>query len=203
MKTDTAEINEVEDSPLLTSGIGQKLRQRRKVKQLSLSEVANKAGLSIGLLSQIERGISAPSLRSLGMICAALSMPLRWLFQNDKIEDSDEENFIVRANRRRKMDLGASGMSKEILSPDALTSLQLMRFIIHPQSDVVEGLAPREDGAKAGTVIAGSLGFEVDGQSYTLLPGDSFAFKASSKYKLWCIGEVDCELFWVTTPAVY
>jgi len=139
MKTDTAEIIEVDDSPMLTNGIGQKLRQRRKVKQLSLSEVANKAGLSIGLLSQIERGISAPSLRSLGMICAALSMPLRWLFQNDKIENNDEENLIVRATRRRKMDLGASGMSKEILSPDAITSLQLMRFVIHPQSDVVEG----------------------------------------------------------------
>lgn len=203
MKTDTPEINEVDDGPMLTSGIGQKLRQRRKVKQLSLSEVANKAGLSIGLLSQIERGISAPSLRSLGMICAALSMPLRWLFQNEKIEDSDEENLIVRANRRRKMDLGASGMSKEILSPDALTSLQLMRFVIHPQSDVVEGLAPRGDGAKAGTVIAGSLGIEVDGQTYTLFVGDSFAFKASSRYKLWCIGEADCELFWVSAPSVY
>ncbi len=203
MKTDTAEIIEVDDSPMLTNGIGQKLRQRRKVKQLSLSEVANKAGLSIGLLSQIERGISAPSLRSLGMICAALSMPLRWLFQNDKIENNDEENLIVRATRRRKMDLGASGMSKEILSPDAITSLQLMRFVIHPQSDVVEGIAPRADGAKAGTVMTGTLGLEVDGQTYSLTPGDSFAFKASSRYKLWCIGEADCELFWVTAPAIY
>lgn len=203
MKTDTAELLDVDDGPMLTIDIGQKLRQRRKVKKLSLNEVANKAGLSIGLLSQIERGISAPSLRSLDMICSALSMPLRWLFQNDKIEDSEEENLIVRANRRRKMDLGASGMSKEILSPDALTSLQLMRFIIHPHSQVVEGLAPRDIGAKAGTVVSGSLGLEVDGKSYALAPGDSFAFKASSKYNLWCIGEEDCELFWVSSPAVY
>jgi transcriptional regulator with XRE-family HTH domain len=203
MNFDKAETTGVKDINMMTDGIGEKLRQRRKVKQLSLVEVAKMTGLSIGLLSQIERGISAPSLRSLGMICSALSMPLRWLFQNEHIENSIEENIVVRVARRRKMDLGASGMSKEILSPDALTSLQLMRFVLHPQSKVVEGLAPIVNGAKAGTVISGILGLEVDEKTYSLLPGDSFAFKASSRYKLWCIGKEDCELFWATTPAIY
>jgi len=203
MKTDTVEDFVEKEAPMLTEGIGQKLRQRRKVKQLSLSDVASKAGLSIGLLSQIERGISAPSLRSLSMICAALSMPLRWLFQHEQSDDSGEEDVIVRFARRRKMDLGASGMSKEILSPDTLTSLQLMRFVLHPHSKPVEGILQSSDGAKAGTVIDGTLGLEVAGKTYLLSTGDSFAFKSNAEYKIWCVGEVDCELYWVTTPAIY
>ena len=203
MKIQKLEVSEVSDVPKLAEGIGQKLRQRRKVKQLSLSQVASMAGLSIGLLSQIERGISAPSLRSLSMICAALSMPVRWLFQYEQSNESGEEDIVVRFSRRRKMDLGASSMSKEILSPDTLTDLQLMRFILHPHSKPVEGIIHPTDGAKAGTVIAGVLGLEVDGRSYSLNPGDSFAFKSSASYKIWCIGESDCELFWATTPAIY
>jgi len=74
---------------------------------------------------------------------------------------------------------------------------------LHPQSKVVEGLAPIVNGAKAGTVISAIMGLEVDEKTYSLLPGDSFAFKASSRYKLWCIGKEDCELFWATTPAIY
>jgi transcriptional regulator with XRE-family HTH domain len=203
MKIDKTEITQVNELPWITDSIGQKLRQRRKVKRLSLAEVAQEAGLSIGLLSQIERGISAPSLRSLSMICAALSMPVRWLFESDQVENSDEAQVVVRHGRRRKMDLGASGMSKEILSPDSITDIQLMRFVLHPQSKVVEGIKISRTGAKAGTVISGVLGLELDGKTYKIGPGDSFAFKASSTYKIWCASESDCELYWVTNPAIY
>lgn len=59
-----------------TDGIGQELRQRRKARCLSLKELAAKADLSIGLLSQIERGLSTPCLRSLNQICQVLDMPI-------------------------------------------------------------------------------------------------------------------------------
>lgn len=203
MKIDKVEVSEVREAPWITDGIGQKLRQRRKVKQLSLADVAEEAGLSIGLLSQIERGISAPSLRSLSMICAALSMPLRWLFENEQAGNSEEAQVVVRHTQRRKMDLGASGMSKEILSPDAITGIQLMRFVLHPNSKPVDGLKPTTNGAKAGTVIAGTLGLELDGKTYQLNQGDSFAFNSNSVYKIWCASDIDCELYWVTTPAIY
>src|SRR3546814_1232324 len=75
-----------------TEGIGQKLRQRRKVRRKSLKEVATRSSLSIGLLSQIERGISSPSLRSLKQICEALEMPMSWLFDKEAYLYRSEEH---------------------------------------------------------------------------------------------------------------
>lgn len=191
-------------SPAMASdGVGQKLRHRRKVRQLSISEVAERAGLSIGLLSQIERGLSTPSLRSLNQICKALEMPLRWLFDADEGAAAGEEAIVVRLANRRRMDLGNAGMSKEILSTDAIPQLQLIRFVLHPGAK--SGISPNQhaSGAKAGTVISGQLRLEVDGREFILSRGDSFSFLASARYRFACVGDVDCEMFWAVTPALY
>ncbi|MEI2415243.1 XRE family transcriptional regulator [Orrella sp. JC864] len=187
----------------LHEGIGQKLRQRRKVRQFSLSEVAARANISIGLLSQIERGLSAPSLRSLRQICQALEMPLGWLFESEDPQRAGEEQVVVRKPRRRRMVLGAAGMTKEILSPDTVPQLQLMRMIIHPEGRSGDSPNQHATGAKTGTVLAGRLGLEIDGRRYLLDQGDSFAFHATSQYRFWCEGDVDCDVLWAVTPALY
>jgi transcriptional regulator with XRE-family HTH domain len=184
-------------------GIGQKLRQRRRVKRLSLSNVSEKAGLSIALLSQIERGLSTPSLRSLDQICTALDMPMLWLFDRNEKSNPDEDAIVVRYSQRRRMNLGSGGMVKEILSPDTVSQLQLMRFVIHPGGTSGNSPYLHPSGAKCGTVLAGRLGIEIDGQEYILNPNDSFAFHASSPYRFWAVGDVDCELIWAVTPALY
>ncbi len=194
----------VRESPMLADGIGQKLRQRRKVRKLSLSEVATRAGLSIGLLSQIERGMSTPSLRALNQICEALEMPLRWLFDaEEEAGHPGGESAVVRLSNRRRMDLGYAGMTKEILSPDSVPQLQLMRFVIRPGGKSGDSPNRREGGAKAGTVISGCLGLQIDGREFLLKRGDSFSFVATSQYRFWCVGDEDCELIWVVTPALY
>lgn len=186
-----------------SDGVGQKLRHRRKVRKLSISEVAERAGLSIGLLSQIERGLSTPSLRSLNQICKALEMPLRWLFDEVEGSAAGEESIVVRVANRRRMDLGNAGMSKEILSTDAIPQLQLIRFVLHPGAK--SGISPNQHatGAKAGTVLSGQLQLEVDGREFILNRGDSFSFLASARYRFACVGDVDCEMFWAVTPALY
>jgi transcriptional regulator with XRE-family HTH domain len=187
-----------------TESVGQKLRHRRVVRRMSLNDVAEKAGLSIALLSQIERGLSTPSLRSLNQICEALDMPMRWLFDADGAAAAGEETVVVRSANRRCLDLGQnSGMSKEILSTDAVPQLQLMRFVLHPGLTSGVSPSPHPTGAKAGTVLAGQLWLEVNGREYVLNRGDSFSFHASSAYRFACFGDVDCEMIWAVTPALY
>lgn len=187
----------------LAEGIGQKLRQRRKVKRLSLQTIAEKTGLSIGLLSQIERGISTPSLRSLTQICQALEMPMPWLFDRDTPSSQPREDSVVRLSQRRRLDLGSGGMIKEILSPDSVTDIQMMRFIIHPGGSSGDSPYTSPNGAKCGTVLKGTLGLDINGQTHVLHPNDSFAFHARERYRFWTIGDIDCEVIWVVTPALY
>ena len=184
-------------------GIGQKLRQRRKVRRLSLKELAAKAGLSIGLLSQIERGLSTPSLRSLNQICLALEMPMPWLFDRDESANAVKEESVVRMAQRRRTNLGSGGMLKDILSPDSVSEIQLMRFVIHPGGRSGDSPAQHPTGAKCGTVLAGCLGLEINGQEHILNQNDSFAFKASARYRFWAVGDADCEVIWAVTPALY
>ncbi|WP_298014818.1 XRE family transcriptional regulator [uncultured Castellaniella sp.] len=188
----------------LATGIGKRLRQRRKVKRLSLREVSAKAGVSIGLLSQIERGISSPSLKSLLQVSEALEMPISWLFSHGQGNgDEPHEPYIVRRSQRRRMDLGAGGMTKDILSPDEINEIQLMRFVLHPGGKSGNSPAQHPTGAKCGTVLSGCLGLEIDGQEHIVKKDDSFAFRASSQYRFWAIGDTDCEVIWATTPALY
>lgn len=180
--------------------IGERLRQRRKVRGASLKVVAARAGVSIGLLSQIERGLTMPSVRSLQAICAALEMPVSWLF-----EDGGQgcEPHVVRAHQRRVLDLGDKGMRKELMTPDAMTGIQMMRLIIRPGGSTGDAPYCHETGSKCGTVLSGALGLEIDGETVVLHPGDSFAFPAKSMIRFWCEGQDVTEAFWIVTPAVY
>jgi transcriptional regulator with XRE-family HTH domain len=183
-----------------SDGIGRKLRLRRTIKGLALQEVAEKADISIGLLSQIERGVTTPSLKSLRQICAALDMPVGWLFD---VPEGEHDDVVVRASARRRMKLGPRGMTKELLSPDTVPGIQMIRIIIQPGGSSGDQPYNNESGAKCGTVLGGTLGLEVDGQSYVVATGDSFAFPAQKLHRFWCVGDQAVELIWVVTPAVY
>lgn len=184
----------------MDDGIGRKLRQRRSIKGLSLQDVAERADISIGLLSQIERGLTMPSIKSLRMICAALDMPVGWLFD---VPDSEHLDVVVRSTARRAMSLGPKGMTKELLSPDSVPGIQMIRIVIQAGGSSGEQPYNNETGSKCGMVLTGTLGLEVDGREYLLAANDSFAFPAVKLHRFWCVGDNPVDLIWVVTPAVY
>lgn len=185
----------------LEGSVGPKLRQRRKVRGLSLKDVSLRAEVSIGLLSQIERGLTMPSVRSLGAICHALEMPVAWLFEPGA--PSESSRVVVRRHARRILDLGAKGMIKELMTPDSCPGIQMMRLVIRPGGSTGETPYNHPTGAKCGTVLSGTLGLEVSGETQKLTEGDSFAFDATCPIRFWCEGEQDTVVLWVVSPAVY
>jgi len=60
--------------------IGQRIRVSRKTRNLTLKQMGRKTGLSVSLLSQIERAESSASISSLYKIATALEVPLTELF---------------------------------------------------------------------------------------------------------------------------
>ncbi|WAH55313.1 helix-turn-helix domain-containing protein [Pseudomonas silvicola] len=181
--------------------VGNKLRLRRKIKGLSLQDVAERSGLSVGQLSQVERGVSSPSLRSLRQICAVLGMPMGWLFERHEPLSSDAASYVLPASQRRTLDLGAKGMIKQLLTPDACSSVQMMRIVVQPGGD--SGVYTARGVAETGVLLSGSMGLEVDGQQTIIQPQDAFAFEGVRQVRFWCIGDEPCELIWTATPALY
>ncbi len=63
--------------------IGDTIRTLRKEKELTLKQMSRRTGLSISLLSQIERAESSPSISSLYKISVALDSRIQDLFGKD------------------------------------------------------------------------------------------------------------------------
>lgn len=68
--------------------LGEKIRTFRKNKNITIQEMADKTGLSIGYISQIERNLVDPSLSSLRKVSQCLDIPTYLLMEIEKNEDN-------------------------------------------------------------------------------------------------------------------
>ncbi len=181
--------------------LGQDIRNLRKQKGLTISELANKADISIGVISQIERNLTTPSMKTLFAITKILNIPIGWLLNDNQEIDNDEFDIIVRSNKRRKVDL-KDGITEEILTPRFSGNLQLMLVKIESG-----GGSDREGythkGEEAGYVIEGVIDLTIDKKTYNLKIGDSFKFESNKKHTFYNPGKEKCVILWANTPAIF
>lgn len=164
---------------------------------MSLQELAVASGVSVGMLSQIERDRANPSLRVLTQIRHALGAPINALF-TDEPQPLPDPDFVRRANRRPTLELGY--LSKELLSSGPPHNLQFM--ILHITPHGTSGDQPLSYPAeKGGMVLEGELWLKVGEEEAHLLEGDSFLFDSALPHSfrnptdaivkvLWIIGAV-------------
>ena len=65
----------------LNTAIGSRIRERRHSRPLTLKQLANRTGLSVSLISQIELGKSAASMSTLHKLATALQMDMTYFFE--------------------------------------------------------------------------------------------------------------------------
>lgn len=155
--------------------IGSKIRMLRRSLSLSLQVLADRTGISIGLLSQIERGISAPSLKNLVALSTALGIRTGWFFEEGHLGEDSERDLIVRREFRRKITMAnGTNMSKELLSPKRDGMLQMFILTLEPGGST--GEEPYSHPAEVGGyVVSGRLDLWLNGRSFVLRSGDSFS----------------------------
>lgn len=180
--------------------VGEALRLRRQMRGQSLRQVAEPARISVGMLSQVERGLATPSIRTLRAICAAMDMPVSWLFHHSGNAPAEETEYIVRQGGRRSLSYEDGGLVKELLTPDTQPRIQMLRFVLRPGATSGEPYNNAE-GGKCGLVLAGRLGLEINDRRFEVEVGDSFSFPANAMVRFWAIGDAVCEVIWVVAPA--
>lgn len=182
--------------------VGRQLRDLRKARRLSLKELAERSGLSIGLLSQIERGASSPSLRSLQALSHALNVPASWFFNDGIVPPSEERGVIVRRDSGRKLHLTTKGIMKELVTPDLSGTLQVLLVTIVPGGSTGAGYY-HHPGEEAGHVIEGTMELWVEDNQFLLHPGDSFRFSSERPHRALNPGATDTRILWITSPPFY
>jgi transcriptional regulator with XRE-family HTH domain len=176
--------------------VGDRIRLLRKARNRSLKELAVGAGLSVGFLSQIERGLSSVSIRALARIADALDVGIADVFPTDGQED-DSLRIVARVKDRRRIDLPNTAMIKEHLTPFH-QSPQLDIYILTLEPGGSSGDEPYvHDGAEAGFVLEGGLELFVEGRKFILGEGDSFRFNSNRPHQFRNAGDRTAKAVWV------
>jgi transcriptional regulator with XRE-family HTH domain len=175
------------------------IRALRKARSLTLAEVALKLGRSIGWLSQVERGMSIPSLGDLRAFAELFEVPVSLFFSHD-VPDESERGLIVRAERRRSLGTSETGLVEELLSPDLGGSFEMLRSVFAPGAELREpSLRPTEE---AGYVVSGIFELEIAGDWHRLEVGDSFRFE-HKPFRWRNPGTEPAVVIWTVSPPVY
>jgi len=177
------------------TGLGPRLRVAREQRQLSVRELARRIGCSASLISQIERGISVPSVGVLYSLATELDTSLDHLLfgaeprrPTGPAPGPDASGLVApglvqRAVGRNIIDL-ASGVRWERLTPGADAMTDFLEVIYSPGGHSTDERRPlRHDGHEYGLVISGTLQANVGFESYELGPGDSIAFDSSTPHE--------------------
>jgi transcriptional regulator with XRE-family HTH domain len=180
------------------TGLGPRLRQAREECRLSARELARRIGCSASLISQIERGISVPSVGVLYSLATELGSSLdHLLFGSDQAlrpgqhpsaaaaggPAADPSGIVQRAGGRKIIDL-ASGVRWERLTAGTDAMTDFLAVVYSPGGHSTDERRPlRHDGREYGLIISGTLQANVGFESYELGPGDSIAFDSATPHE--------------------
>ncbi len=185
-------------------GIGDRLREERVRAGLSQRELARRLGLSASLISQLESGLSKPSVGTLYAIVTELDLSLDRIIRGDDYRDasSDERplpgpaSLVVHPDERKAIDLD-SGVRWEQLTAGREEGIDFLHatYEVGGASTPDESLM-RHHGREYGFVISGRLGIQIGFDQYELGPGDSIAFDSTEPHRLFNLGTEPVHAIW-------
>ncbi len=172
-----------EREKVLEVAIGREVRAFRKQQNITVAELAQLTGLSIGMLSKIENGNTSPSLTTLQLLADALSVPLTSFFRQfeerrEAVHTKAGEGVELkregtRANHQYNLlgHIGANG-SGVIVEPYLIT--------LTAKSDVFPTF--QHGGIETIYLLEGEVDYRHGDQIYSLQPGDTLFFDADAPH---------------------
>ncbi len=183
------------DDPPLKS-IGEKIRQYRKEKRLTVEALASQCQLSAGLISQVERGLATPSLDSLWRITRALDIPLIALFD----AEDEERVTVLRADQQKRLVLPESNVTYRMLSPGKRDDkIEFLSIILEPGT-WTDGTLLVHQGEECGVVVQGEITVMIGDREYLLREGDSIYFDSTLPHRFFNRGKKVAVGIWAMTP---
>jgi transcriptional regulator with XRE-family HTH domain len=178
----------------MLKNIGEKIRETRKAKNLTLQDVAKMSGLTTSLLSQIENSKANPSITTLLSIARILNTPLGTLF--DISDQSD--NPVIRKNER-PVARTSNGIVYYLLTPRIEEkSIEVLYSEFEPGANTGEMIT--HHGIECGIVIEGKLEVQLEDTLYILNAGDTINLDSSRPHKIMNAAEKKSTAIWINSP---
>lgn len=162
-----------DDRRLWLADIGQRLREIRSGRGLSIRDLSRKSGLNVNTLSMIENGKNLPSLETLQQLSLTLDIPITTFFESNNHE---HEIAHYKVNQRRSVPF-AHGKLENVGDGMPHRGLEVFLVTLNPYSDSGKNLMVHT-GREAVYCLEGQLTYMIKDQTYVLEPGDSLFFDA-------------------------
>lgn len=179
--------------------IGKKIRQLRLQAGLTQEELANRADLTKGFISQVENDATSPSIATLGDIVAALGTTLGRFFQGSR--DAPEKVVFGKA------DWVVSGESEEgfeltFLIPQAhRNELEPVLVTLEPGGSTEA--AGGHEGAEFGYVLCGQVELRLAAASHRVRKDECFYYTADVEHQIVNTGKRRAQILWVSCPPTF
>lgn len=182
--------------PKVSHGLGIRIRDLRKQRGLTLTEVARRCKCSSSLLSQIERGIINPSFSTLKSIGDALETTLAQLVVDaSNIEESS--SFLMNQKERKALTT-EGGVQFQLLTRNVHVPFEFILNQWPPGSST--GKQPyTHEGEECGLLLEGELEVEVNGKIFRMKPGDTITLRSSAPHRISNPGKRKALAVWVNS----
>jgi transcriptional regulator with XRE-family HTH domain len=152
--------------------LGERIREERKKRNLSLEELSERARVSRSMLSAVERGEKTPSVLVLDQIATGLGSSIARLLGEER-----EDPVVVIRRDDQNVASDPSGWERRVLSlvlPNV--EFELMRTTIGPGVNAGAFLPHNRGSREYVAIERGTLKLTLDGESYLLKRGDSIYY---------------------------
>jgi transcriptional regulator with XRE-family HTH domain len=172
--------------------IGNKLKELRVVKGLTQEELADRAELSKGFISQLERNLTSPSIATLMDILQCLGTTIGEFFN----ETPDEQIVFGRQDYFEKIDTELQNEIKWII-PNAQKNMMEPILLTLEAGGSTYPDTPHE-GEEFGYVLQGNISIHLGNKVYKAKKGESFYFNADKQHYL--TSKNGASILWVSSP---
>jgi transcriptional regulator with XRE-family HTH domain len=176
--------------------IGERIRNLRQLRNLTQEELAERADLTEGFISQVERELTSLSLDSLVQILEALDENISDFFREaseEKIVYREMDRVGIEKEKIQNFELLVPGSTNRRLEPILLTLRQ---------GQATPKERPHE-GEEFGYVLKGRLNLRFGGEIIKMKKGECFYFSAEKEHWLQNTSSRSTEILWVTSPPYF
>jgi transcriptional regulator with XRE-family HTH domain len=168
--------------------LGVRLRELRRLRRLTVRELARQASVSGSMISQIETGKTGVNVGSLRRIASALEVPLAEFFLDEAAPREPRSLLdgppgrVVRRDARKRLVLPESRIDYQLLTPDLRGSIEFVWIELEPGHPPLESMA--HPGEECAIVLSGTMHVVIGDEEHVLEAGDSIAFNSSIPHRI-------------------
>ncbi|QDW74713.1 cupin domain-containing protein [Lachnospiraceae bacterium KGMB03038] len=173
--------------------IGNKIRNLRNQNGLTQEELADRTELTKGFISQLERGLTAPSISTLMDIVECLGTNLAEFFS----EENEQQIVYQKEDYFEKTDEFGNQIEWLVASAQ---SRSMEPILVRIQPGQTMPVDKPHDGEEFGYVLEGKINLHYGKNVYTVKKGDSFIFSANKKHKISSACGRVSSIIWISSP---